>query len=449
MTATKARERAGRTKGTVRFAAGDGVVAFVEESHSLPLVSIVVSLCSGSAHDPAGKEGLMRLAARMLRRGCAGLVSREIDDAIDQLGAEMSVDVSASQVTVHTQVIRRNLEPFVALLRRLLSTPTFDEEELARMKRETIAELIEARDSDRSLCHAAFRREVFAGHLYARPAAGTTISVATVTTADARATYERHFARKNIVLGFAGDITPDEARVIARELTCALPEGESVPDPATAPVLPPGRRLVFVDKPERTQTQILIGTLGTSPHDPDHVAIGVACAIFGGTFTSRLMREVRSKRGWSYGASARLAVDRQRQAFSMWTFPAATDAPACIKLELDLLEALVTTGVTARETAFIRRYLMRSHAFDIDTAPKRLAQAMDVELLGLPADYYTGYVDAVSKITEVEANAAIKARLSTANLRVVVVGTASSLLDGVRAAIPGLLGESVVPFDKE
>jgi zinc protease len=290
---------------------------------------------------------------------------------------------------------------------------------------------------------------VFAGHLYARSAAGTTASVEKVGTADARAAYTRHFVRKNVVLGFAGDITPDEAQGVARALTKGLPSGETLPDPATSPTLPLGRRLVFVDKPERTQTQILIGSLGTWPHDPDHIAIGVACAIFGGTFTSRLMREVRSKRGWSYGASARLAVDRQRQAFSMWTFPAATDAAACIKLELDLLETLVTTGVTARETTFIRRYLMRSHAFDIDTAPKRLAQAMDVELLGLPADYYTGYVDAVSKITEVEANAAIKARLSTENLRVVVVGTASSLLDGVRAAIPGLAGEAVVPFDKE
>ncbi len=441
--------RSAQKKGTARLAIDNGVVAFVEESHALPLVSIVIALRSGSAHDPPGKEGLTRLTSRLLRRGCEGMVSREIDDAIDRLGAEMSVDVSASQVTLHTQVIRRNLEPFVALLGRLLSTPTFVEDELLRMKRETIAELIEARDSDRSLAHAAFRREMFAGHLYARPAAGTTTSVDNVVVADLRPHYAQHFARKNIVLGFAGDITSDEAEGVAKTLTEGLRAGAHLPDPATEPVLPLGRRLVFVDKPERTQTQILIGTLGTWPRDSDHVALGVACAIFGGTFTSRLMREVRSKRGWSYGASARLAVDRQRQAFSMWTFPAATDAAACITLELELLEALVTTGVTARETTFIRRYLMRSHAFDVDTAPKRLAQAMDVELLGLPDDYYSGYVDAVAKVTEAEATAAIKARLSLENLRIIVVGTASELLESVRAAIPNLAGESVVPFDRE
>ena len=82
-----------------------------------------------------------------------------------------------------------------------------------------------------------------------------------------------------------------------------------------------GRRLLVVDKPERTQTQILVGTLGTSPHDDDHVPLVVGNAVFGGTFTSRLMKEIRSKRGWSYGASARAGIERQRQSWVLWTFP--------------------------------------------------------------------------------------------------------------------------------
>jgi zinc protease len=202
-----------------------------------------------------------------------------------------------------------------------------------------------------------------------------------------------------------------------------------------------------VDKPERTQTQIIIGGLGTAPHDDDHVALGVANAVLGGSFTSRLMREVRSKRGWSYGASARLSVDRQRQAFSMVTFPAATDAAPCIELELTLLEEFVTKGVLPRELSFIKRFLTRSHAFDIDTASKRLHQAIDVEVLGLPADYYSGYVAQVEAVTLEQANLAVKKRLSTEDLQVIVVGTASQILDGVRAAIPRLAEHAVEPFD--
>jgi zinc protease len=426
-----------------------GGALYVEESHAVPLVTMAISFRAGSTSDPAGKEGLTRLTARMIRRGCPGLTSQQVDAEIDRLGAEMSVDVSASHITIHTQVIRRSLNAWIDLLVRLLGTPTFAEDELARLRRETAAEIIETRDSDRALVQLAFRRTVFAGHPYARSAVGTTASVESITVADVRASYARTYARRNLVLGFAGDVTAEEATRLGERLAGALAEGslhvDDVPEPA--PVT--GRRLVFVDKPERTQTQILIGSLGTSPHDADHVPFSVAVSVLGGTFTSRLMKEVRSKRGWSYGAYARLAIERHRQSFSLWTFPAATDAAACIELELSMLSDFVTKGVTPHEVTFMKKFLGRSHAFDIDTATKRLHQALDVELLALPADYYDGYVGHVQAVQPEAANASIPARLSPANLRVVVVGTKDDLFDKVKEKIPDLEQADVVPFDAE
>src|SRR5207253_3567377 len=102
--------------------------------------------------------------------------------------------------------------------------------------------------------------------------------------------------------------------------------GAAAPDEVAEPSMASGRRLVVVDKPERTQTQILIATMGTSPYDEDHVPLVIANAVFGGSFTSRLMREIRSKRGWSYGASARASIDRRRQAWVLWTVPSAPEA---------------------------------------------------------------------------------------------------------------------------
>lgn len=434
-------------RNAARFDIEGGAVAFLEESHALPLVSITVIFRSGAAHDPAGKEGALRLAGRMLRRGCEGVTSSAIEDTLDRLGAELGVDVGHSQVAVHANVIGRNLDAFVDLLAKILSAPTFPLDELERLQRESVAELIEVRDNDSALAHQAFRRTLFAGHLYGRSSRGTIPSIRTLTAADIRAAYAKHFVRGNAVLGFAGDLEASRVAEIASRLVGRLPAGGPVADPVTAPVVRTGRRLLFVDKPERTQTQIIIGGLGTAPHDDDHVALGVANAVLGGSFTSRLMREVRSKRGWSYGASARLSVDRQRQAFSMVTFPAATDAAPCIELELTLLEEFVTKGVLPRELSFIKRFLTRSHAFDIDTASKRLHQAIDVEVLGLPADYYSGYVAQVEAVTLEQANLAVKKRLSTEDLQVIVVGTASQILDGVRAAIPRLAEHAVEPFD--
>jgi zinc protease len=432
-----------------RFELPGGAVGFVESSTVVPLVSIVLSLRSGALADPEGKDGLSRLTARMIRRGCKGMTSSEIESAVDRLGGEMGFDVGPSTISLHAQVIRRNLQPFCELLVKVIGTPTFDQQELDRLKRETVAELIDARDNDRALAGLAFRRAMFPGHPYSRTAAGRPASVPNLTRDDVLATYARRFVQSDIVIGFAGAITLDEAKTLGALLVRAVPEGPHVENELPEPARPVGRRLFFVDKPERTQTQILIGTLGTHARDPDHWPLVAATAVFGGTFTSRMMREIRSKRGWSYGTSARLSIERKRHAFTMGAFPAAADCAPCVSLELKLLEDFTKDGVTPRELAFIKNYLIRSHAFEIDTAPKRLGQALEAELLDLPADYHTRYLDHVHAVTLESANAAVASRLTAKDLVVVVVGTASEILDPVTKAIPDLVDHVVIPFDHD
>jgi zinc protease len=446
---TKLVQRAGRTSEPLRFALDGGALALLEPSHDVPLVSLVIALRCGSAVDPPDLAGLSRIAVRMLRRGCEGLTSEQIDFRIDSLGSEMAVDTSPSTVAIHAQVITRNLESLVDLLLRMLRTPTFPDSELERLKRESVAEIVEARDNDRVVAQKAMNRTFFEGHPYGRNAGGTTQSIPRITRKDVLAFYERFLVQANLVIGFAGDVTADLAPVLARRLLCDLPRGQPEGDEVPEPTMRPGRRLLVVDKPERTQTQMLIGTLGTAPHDDDHVALVVANAVFGGTFTSRLMKEIRSKRGWSYGASARASIDRRRQAWTLWTFPAAQDAGPCLALAIELLDQWVTGGVTPREVSFIQRYLVRSHAFDVDTAAKRLHQALDVELLALPPDYFSGWVQRVREVTPEAASAAVKKRIHPENLLSVVVGTASQVLDPLRSALPGLTEASVVPFDTE
>lgn len=432
-----------------RVDAGGGAVAYLVESHDIPLVDLSISFRSGAALEAKDKLGQTRLFARMLRRGAAGRSSDDIEALIDRLGGELSVDVGASSINIHAQVIRRNLEPFVALLRDLITKPTFPEDELARLRREAVAEIIDARDSDKSLASKFFRRAVFGEHPYGRSISGTPKTIPGITRADVVAAHALHVRRGNVVLGAAGDLSEAELKSIVLPLLAAIPEGGPVADPTPDPTIPKGRRLLFVDKPARTQTQILVGALGTHALDADHVALHVANTVFGGTFTARLMKEVRSKRGWSYGAYSRLPIDRKRDAFSMWTFPSATDAAACLGLELSMLEELVDKGITQQELSFAQSYLSESYAFDIDTAYKRVRQAVDEEVYGLPADYHTAYVARVKAVTLDQANAALKARLHSADLAVVVVGTASELKDAIAKAIPNLASTEVVPYDAD
>jgi zinc protease len=422
---------------------------FVEPTSTLPIVSVLVAFRSGSAHDPAGRDGLGRITARMLRRGAEGHTSQQIEETVDALGGEFAADCSPSAITVHFEVIRRNLDTFVDLMATLLTRPTFPEAELERLKREAEAELVEARDSDRSLCSRAFRRHLFDGHPYGRRVAGTIPSLRSVERREVEAFYRQHYVQKNAIVAISGDTDEAEARSIADRLLAGLPQGELVPDPVPPPARKPGRHLVLVDKPERTQTQMVIGALGTHAHDPDHVPLLVANTAFGGTFTSRLMQEVRAKRGWSYGASSRVGFDRQRDAFTMWTAPAATDAPACLGLELDLLHDFRDKGILAEELAFVQRYLVRSHAFEIDTARKRVHQRLEAVLFDLPDSYHDRYLERVSAVDLATANAAVRERISEDDLIVAVVGTNAQIGEAIAKAIPRLASVTVLPFDFE
>jgi zinc protease len=424
-------------------------IVLVEESRALPLVHLTVAGRTGAAEDPDGKEGLTRFVARLMRRTGAGLSPQLLDTRIDSLGGSLGADVSHSVSGFHGTVIARSLDAFVDLLIDVIGRPGFATEELELLRRETQAEIVEARDSDRALAQRWFRRKLFEGHAYGRSVGGLIESLSRIEARDVREHYARLWVAENLVFAFAGAIDEAGARQIAGRLRQALAGGAARTDGLPEPALPPGRRLVIVDKPERTQTQILIGALGSHPHDPDHTALHVANTVFGGTFTARMTEEIRGKRGWSYGAYSSLPYDRHRQSFSMWTFPKADDAAACIRLELEMLAQWRAEGITAEELAWAKRYLVRSHAFSVDTAPKRVGLRLDEILYDLPEGYHQRYTARIEAVTLEQANAAVRQRIDDRNLLVVVVGTESQIGAGVRDAVGGLSSVEVVPYDTD
>lgn len=421
----------------------------VETSRDLPLVAVGVALRIGALADPPGMEGATRLLARLMRRSAGGRAAEQNDALVESLGASLGAEVTPSTVVFQGAVISRSLERFFEFLLEVLTRPSLPEEELARLKRETEAELVEALDDDRGLARHWFRRRLFEGHPYARSAGGTLSGIKATTLDALKGLYRRLLVPENFVISLAGDVSRERGEAFASTLAAALKAAPAPVDETPHPSLPPGRRLVFVDKPERTQTQILIGGLGSHPTDPDHFALAVANTAFGGTFTARLMQEVRVKRGWSYGAYSSLPYDRRRQAFSLWTFPKASDAAACISLELELLHALREGGVTKSELGWARRYLLRSHAFAVDTAAKRAGLALDAELYELPNGYYERYLDSLRAVTLEQANQAIRERISEDDLLIVVVGTEADVGGAVRDAIPRLEKSEVVRYDAE
>src|SRR4051812_30240473 len=433
----------------VRLQDAGGAAVLLETSRALPLVSISIGLKTGALIDEPGKEGTTRLLSRLMRRTAGGLEAQVIDTRIDSLGASLGADVLHSTMVFQATVISRSLNAFVDLLVDVLARPGLAEAELERLQRETLAELKDSLDDDRGIARRFFRRRFFGSHPYGRSVSGTPKSVPLIGAGDVKTAFQRSFVRDNLVFAFSGDLDASGAALIAKRISDALPNGPAPTDSTPEPVAVPGRRLVIVDKPERTQTQILIGCLGSHTRDEDHVALLVGNTIFGGTFTARMTQEVRSKRGWSYGAYSNLGYDRRRQAFSMWTFPKAEDAAACMALELEMLTDWWKKGVTAEELSWAKRYLAQSQAFSCDTAAKRVGLELDEIASDLPRGHYAEFVARVGDVTLEQANRAVQTRLSLDDLTVVVVGTHSAIGDGVRAVVPDLSEHRIVPFDTE
>jgi len=426
----------------------DGIPVFLEVSHARSIVDVDVIVQRGSLLDPKGVEGLTQLTARLMRRGPAGVSAERFDARLDALGATLSAGVGHETMRIQGSVIRRNLAPFLAEVAAILRTPGLRRKDFARLKRTTEAELVQLRDRDGALASRAFRAALFGRHRYGRPTAGTRAGVASITLDAVRAHHARLVRAPHLVLGLAGDVTRDDAQRLVAEAFGDLPGGSTRRPAKREPKMKAGRRIVLVDKPSRTQAQLVIGTLGMVVGAPDHHAMAVANTAFGGTFTSRLMHEVRSERGWSYGAYSRLGSDRQREAWSMWTQPGAEQLVDCLRLQLALYDAWRDRGLTRDEVRRAKRYLVKSFPFDVETACKRLERKLRTAIYDLPDDWYARYPSRIRAVKRADANAAVAARLSGEDLTIGVVATATDALRSALRSIDAVRAIRVVPFDE-
>ncbi|MBW2210821.1 MAG: insulinase family protein, partial [Deltaproteobacteria bacterium] len=278
-----------------------------------------IALPVGSLQDPAGQEGLAQLTGHLMRRGPRGLSQERFEERLASLGARVSVEVSMRSTRIRATVLRRNLQPLLGLVADVVWQPALRTTDFAKLKRRTQAALIARLDDDQTLGAVCFREALFGEHPYGRTLSGDTDSLARIGIQQVKDFYARHVAKGVFLVGVAGDVSEVEVRSLIAshfpKARRATKKGFDVP----ATHIRRGRHVVIVDKPERTQTQLFIGTLGARTRDRNLFPLIVSNTAFGGTFSGPLMQQVRGVRGWSYGAYSRLLHSTQRDA---WYCPA-------------------------------------------------------------------------------------------------------------------------------
>jgi zinc protease len=424
-------------------------VVIVEPSHDTPLVWFDVAIRGGAAADPLGVEGLHRHAALLARRGAGSRDRAELDETLDGLGAALDVSVSRDAVTLSGLALSRHLDAVVELAADVLAAPRFAEDEHARLLRETPQVLDEIRDDDSALATRWFDWLCCPGHAYGRTSLGTEVSLAKIERAAAIDTWKRELVGDNLVIGLAGDIDEAGARHIVERLVARLPAG---PRPTADLAVPSaqasarGRRVILVDKPDRTQAQIRIGHVSARYGDPDTPALAIAEAVFGGMFSSRLMQEIRVKRGWSYGAGCALRRSRLPHWFEIWMAAGIDVAGGAIQLTLDLLADYAAHGPTDDEVDFARSYLVGAMPFHVATSRQRMQLAVRDAVFELPPGYTAQLPELLSSLSADDVRAACKRCLVPEAAVTVAVTTAEQAQGAIEAAGAGTL--TVVDHDE-
>jgi zinc protease len=415
-------------------------VVIVEASPDTPLVWFEIAIRGGSSTDPIGIEGLHRHAALLARRGAGSRDRHQLDETLDSLGAMLDVAVSRDAVSVAGLALSRHLDAVIELAADVLADPRFSEDEHARLLRETPQVLDEIRDDDSALATRWFDWLCCPGHPYGRTSLGTETSLKQIERSAALALWKREVVADNLVIGLAGDIDDTTAARCVQRLTSRLPGGTRVP----AIVVPMsdvperrGRRVILVDKPDRTQAQIRIGHLAMRYGHPDTAAIAVAEAVFGGMFSSRLMQEIRVKRGWSYGAGCALRRSRLPHWFETWTAAGIEVCGPAVGLTLELLADYAANGPTDDEVDFARSYLVGSMPFHVATARQRMQLAVRDAVFDLPVGYTSSLPEALSQLSAGDVRAACATHLRPDDAVTVAVTTAELAEKGLAAANAG------------
>jgi zinc protease len=398
-----------------------------EKDPSLPLVSINVAVKAGAAADPDGQLGLTNFVGEMLLRGTRTKTKQQIDIALDQMGAQLAVETRAESVIIRGSVLARQLDPFLALLTELVTQPSFPEGEIRKLKSEIISGLLEEQGNDGRLLSRRFNRFMFQDHPYGKPILGTIKDVGSLNRQKALAHYDMLFRDANFLIVGTGDA--DAAKISTWGQ--ALGEARSGGSPILIVALPQNaasRRLLIVDKPDRTQTHIRGGQIGVRMTEPTYFPLYVGNHAYGGGgFSTRLMVEIRVKRGWSYGANSYFRQGRQPRSWEFYFFPATKDTPDALAYGLQMIEDLKAKGLTQEEFEFSKLSLVNSDGFRYNTPEKRVENKLLERTLDLPDGFMKTYADNISRLSLSEVNNALKDFFKPETMSIAVLGTAKEL----------------------
>ena len=402
-----------------------GIEAWLVREKAVPLVTLNYAFHGGATQDEADKAGTANLAADLLDEGAGDLNANTFHERLENHAIELSFQVGRDYFHGSLRSLTEHRDEAFDLLRIALASPRFDADAIERVRGQQLSALQRDTTNPNDLASRRWWETAFPGHPYGRETKGTLESVPRITADDLRDFVRRVFARSQLTVSIVGDVDAKTAGELIDRAFAGLPAKNDLKPVANATPSGLGRRIVInVDVP---QSVVTFGGQGIARQDADFMAAYIVNHILGGgSFSSRLYKEVREKRGLAYGVSDSL-VWFQRAAVLLGGTATRSDrtADALTVIEQEI-KRMAADGPTPDELAAAKSFLKGSYALSLDTSTKIGAQLTQIQLDNLGIDYIQRRSNLIDAVT-IEDARRVARRLYGGGMLVTVAGRPKGL----------------------
>ncbi|MFN3587449.1 MAG: M16 family metallopeptidase [Moraxellaceae bacterium] len=405
-----------------RWQTANGARVLFVAADELPMLDVRLVFDAGAARDD-GAGGLASTVASLLNQGTATRDTSAIAEAFEQVGAQFSASSHRDMAVVEMRVLAAPefRDPALAVFADVVARPAFPEDSFLRIQRSAEVGQQQQEQSPSALASRLFFQELYGRHPYATPPRGTRESLARLSREQVQAFHARYYVARNLTIALVGQLSRAEAEAVAEQLSAALPAGE--PAPALPAARPPSKRRQVHRSFPSAQTHLLVGTTGIRRGDPDHYALVVGNEILGGGgFTSLLTRELRQKRGLTYGVSSGFTPMRAQGPFIVSLSTRHDQAGEALTLLLGLLGDFLRTGPDEAAVREAKASIVAGFPMTASSNAAIVGHLGAIGFYDLPLDYLDQYLARIEAVTPADVRRAFRRHVDPARLLVVSVG---------------------------
>ncbi len=413
----------------------NGLRVIVAERHQLPLLAASVIIRHGAEVDPNNRAGTASMAGDLLTKGTATMSAPQIATAIESLGGSIDSGAGWDQSAAGIVVMSNKAETALQILADVVLHPAFKQEEIDRLKNQRLDGLRVALQQPGSLARFVTERVIFGAGDYGHAVGGTLESVQAIQRDDIVQLYRANYRPQDAVFILAGDITLAQGKDYAEKLFGAWKGADSPNEKKTPSPVSWKPETLVVDMPAAGQAAVLVAKPTIKRDSPDYYSAMVTNAALGNGFVSRINREIRIKRGLSYGAGSSIDARRDGGAFSVSAQTKNQSAAEVASLMEIELKKLVTNPVNGEELKSRQAVLTGRYARNLETNQGFVARIADLATYELPLDWLDKYIPSINAVTADNVTAFAKSDLATAS-STVIVGKAADFIEALKKNSP-------------